>query len=73
MLISSSENNIDLVWVEHKITENRRGKFITPEKVGSQVLAIIRDIRTERKGWWSQLKLVEEGDKVKTYRTEPKN
>ena len=41
-------------------THNIRGNPITKESLGRHFSNIVRDITTERKGWWSTFEIVEE-------------
>jgi len=52
------------------ITKNSKGRPIEEARVTALVNAILRDIKTERKGWWSTYKIEESDDELKIVKKE---
>ena len=61
--VSDKDDAVDkaLEYLQSKgQTHNIRGNPITKESLGRHFSNIVRDITTERKGWWSGYEIVEE-------------
>jgi len=54
------------------ITVNIKNKEITEPRVTQQVSAMLRDIQTPRKGWWSTFSVVETATELKLVAKVPK-